>query len=478
MQKVKRFLLSRKTVISLICAVFISCLLGSAVPQIARKTPQFFTAWEAKSPRIYHVIDLLQLNQVYTSAWFLIIVALTALCLAYSVYYQSRALLKSKKPFQRETNKGPFKDYVALKSVRSSGSGVGKTAHADIERVFRIKGYRPYLVTERSRYFVFGKNKVGRWGSVIFHLGLLFCIAAALYGLAFQKRGFIQLVQADTFRGKDTDWQTRHLGVFAGDFNLGFQVRLDKLTPSYWEDNRIKDMEASLTITDEKDNAWEFVLSPAIPVHFAGTKVYQSNYYGYVLGFIMEKEGGNKAFTNFFLDGPGRKNEPFAGETDFPTSDYILNMKFYPNLIEPSFYATLPGVDLIVTEKGEQRFKGRVLFSQRARLNDDTTLAFVQMRYWTGLSIVKNRGMPLVYWGFALTTMGALVVFMLPYKEIHLKITEDRDHILISMGGRTKKYGPLFSEEFNVLTEELEKLLGEHGNSVVKSYRHPSYMTH
>jgi len=471
MQKVKRFLLSRKTVISLICAVGISCLVGSTIPQIARKTPQFFETWKAGRPRLYYLIDLLQLNQVYTSAWFLILIVLVALSLAYSVYYQSKTLIKSKGTAQREITEQSFKDFLALRLVQGSGvRGQGAEGSVEelagkIKRIFKVRRYRLYLAAEESRYFLFGKNRAGRWGSVIFHMGLLICILSALYGLAFQKRGFVQLKQADTFQGKDKDWQAKSPGVFARDYDTGFQVYLNKFIPSYWENDQIKDLESSLTITDTKGESKRFLLSPAGPIRFEGTRIYQSTHYGYALGFLLKQEAGKEVLTNFLLDIPAQKDKPLEGKIDFPITDYILDMKFYPNLIESSFYATLPGVDLIVTEKGEQRFKGMVLFSQRARLNNKDSLSFVRIRYWTGLIFVKNCGMPLVYCGFALSTLGAFLIFMLPYKQVYLKVTEEGNNVQISMGGRSNKYNALFSEEFKVLSEDLKKELGKHGNN-------------
>ncbi|HUV50331.1 MAG TPA: cytochrome c biogenesis protein ResB [Anaerolineae bacterium] len=493
MQKVKRFLLSRKTVIYLICAVGISCLAGSTIPQITTKSPQFFEQWEAGSPSLYYVIDLLQLNQVYTSTWFLILIALVALSLAYSVYYQSKTLIKLKETAQREITERSFKDFLVIRGqgsgirgqgsgirgqgsgIRGQGSGIrGQGSEVRVEelarkikRVFKVRGYRLYPAIEKSRYFLFGKNRAGRWGGVIFHLGLLLCILAALYGLAFQKRGFVQLKQADTFQGKNEDWQAKSLGVFAGNFDPGFKVYLNKFTPSYWENDQIKNLESSLTIIDSKGEAREFLLSPAGPIRFKGTKVYQAMDYGYAIGFILKKEGREDILTDFLLDVSRKKDKPLEGKMDFPTTDYILNMKFYPNLIEPSFYATFPGVDLTVMEKGEQRFKGRVLFSQRAGLNNKDSLSFIRICYWTGLTFVKNCGMPLVYCGFALSTLGAFLIFMLPYKQVYLKVTEDGNNIQVSMGGRSNRYNALFSEEFKELGENLEKELGKHGNDSV-----------
>jgi len=455
---IKKFLLSPKTVISLICAVGLSCIVGSTIPQLTEKPPKFFEAWKANSPKIYYVIDIFQLNQVYTSIWFLVLLALITLSLIFSLYHQQlKVLIKSRGPVKRDITKSSFKDYITIELAHSSESGFEGLSDR-IQRIFKDRGYRPYMASEESGYFIFGKNRIGKWGGVIFHVGLLVVIAAALYSLAFQKRGFIQMIQTDTFQGKDKDWTVKRLGVLAGNFNLDFQVHLNSFIPAYWDNDLIKDMESSLTIIDDKGENKEFSLSLRNPVNFNGTKIYQSTHYGYSLGFILEREGQNPVITNFLLDAPGKKDKPFIGKNDFPTTDYILDMKFYPNMIEPSFYATLPGVDLTVMENGEKRFKGRVLFTQRAWLGKDS-LTFAQIHYWTGVTFVKNYGMPLVYTGFALSTLGVFLIFMLFCKEIHLKVVEDGDHIRLYMGGQARKFKALFSEEFKEIAKRIEKVL-------------------
>jgi len=417
MLRLKRFLLSRKTVIVLICAVGISCVIGSAVPQVARKPPQFFETWKAQSPKVYYVVNALQLNQVYTSIWFLVLVALIACSLTYSIYYQSKKLVTSGRPAKRNITQSSFGNYYAFKSVSSSDFSPGKLAR-EIKRIFKARGYRPCLVPEGSRYFIFGKNRWGRWGSVIFHVAMLLIIVAGLCRVAFHKRGLIQLLQTDTFQGRDEDWHVKRLGVFAREFNLGFQVRLNEFAPAYWENDQVKDLVSRLTIINDKGEVKEFSVSPGNPIHVKGTRISQTLYYGYCLGFMLQKGGWHApVLTDFCLDTPARKDEPFVGKMDFPATDYILDMAFYPNLVEPSFYATLPGVDLTIMEKDEERFKGRVLFGQRVRL-DKATMTFAEFQYWTQLVFAKNYGMPFVYGGFVLGTLGAVLMFMFPYKEV------------------------------------------------------------
>lgn len=459
MRKIKRFLLSRKTVFSLICAVGISCLIGSTIPQVTGNPPEFVETWKAQSPKIYYVVDLLQLNRVYSSVWFLVLVGLIACSLTYSIYYQSKVLIRSRGSLQKEISQGSFKNFCAFKLAPSSGFRFDELVH-DIKGILKASGYRPFMVAEGGDYFIFGKNRWGRWGGVIFHVGLLFMVVAGLYTLAFQKKGIIHLVPSKTFQGNDEDWGLKRLGVFARRFDLGFPVRVERFIPTYWENDQVKDLQTTVTLTDEKGEIREFSVSPGNPIHFMGTRIYQSVRYGYALGFILKKEDAEVRPAGFFLRAPGKKDQPFAGKMDFPDTDYTLDIKFYPNLIEPSFYATLPGVDLTVTKKGEQRYKGRVFFSQRARLGQDT-LTFYEIFYWTELIFSRNDGMPLVYISVALGTLGALLIFVLPYKQLHIKVAEEGDGVKISMGGWSKRYKALFSEEFKEIAEKLEKGLRE-----------------
>lgn len=454
---VKRFLLSPKTVIVLIFTAGVFCIIGSLVPQLADRPPQFFEAWKTSSPKTYYVIDLLQFNRVFTSVWFLVLVAFIALSLALSIFYQTKALLRSEKPMQRDVRKNSFKDYFALVSTKSQHATAGNMGRA-IKEVFQNKGYSPYLVNEDDGYFIFGKNRIGRWGMVVFHTGMLIVIIAAIYGLAFQKKGFVQVSQTASFQGRDGDWLQKRLGVFAKNFNLGFRVYLNRFAPVYWEDGRVRELESGLATVDDRGESRESSLSLRGPAEFKGVKIYQSPYYGYTLSLVLERKGEMPVITHFLLDAPKRKGSPFMGRMDFPTTNYIMDMKFYPD--------PFPSVNLTVTEMGEVRFKGRVLLNQSVQIGDDT-LTFAQIRHWTGLYFTKNYGMPLVYLGFSLSSLGAIMIFMLSYKEMHVKVAEEEGCIRVFMGGMAKTYQAIFSEEMGEVAEELRKVLEKYGNNAI-----------
>jgi hypothetical protein len=94
-------------------------------------------------------------------------------------------------------------------------------------------------------------------------------------------------------------------------------------------------------------------------------------------------------------------------------------------------------------------------------------MTFATIHYWTGLIFNRDFGISLVYSGFALGTLGAVLMFMFPYKEVHLKVAEEGGYIHVSVGGRTRRYEALFSEELKGIAQRIEKELERHGNHTV-----------
>lgn len=140
-------------------------------------------------------------------------------------------------------------------------------------------------------------------------------------GLATAKR--LQLIETETFSGRNIEWLESDRGLMAKDFNLGFQVRLKKFVPSYWDSDKVKSLQSELSIIDET-GVKDVVLSVSSPVRYKNITLYQSIYYGYALTFVLTQQTGQSIVTHFSLDKPNRKDKPFVGKADFPTTDYFL----------------------------------------------------------------------------------------------------------------------------------------------------------
>ncbi len=466
--QIKKFLTSPKTVITLIIITLVACLIGFFVPQITDKSPSFFEQWKEKNIYTYRFVDRLQLNRVYTSYWFLTLVVLIMISLGYSLYLQVKKNLRQMTEYRIQE-----KVKVGIDSFRGGEGGFERRAQTiersvftdkdrqKIREILRKRRYHEDTKANSGHKLIFAKNSIGRWGSVIFHLGLLLVVISAITVLCFQKRGFVQLIEGDLFDGRETGFLVKSHGVFAGEFNTGFKTHLSKLEHSYWEGGKLKLLESSLTVIKDTE-AMDKKLSINNPLLIDGTNIYQSDDYGYTLSFVLKRPTGEEVLSHFNIDRADSFKKYAVGMSDFPLTDYIFKMKFLPDVSNRSFHLSKPILYLTVFQGGEEFFNGLIIPGNAVRIKGDI-LYFTGIRYWSGLVFVNNPGMLIAYIGFAIGILGTGIMFSLPYKEIHVtlaKIPGSNEYAPdFTIHGITRKYHALFEEEMEMIKNELKEQL-------------------
>ncbi len=427
-----------KFVITLIILTLIATFIGVMVPQVSDKSPSYFEEWKLKSPKTFYIVNLLQLNRVYTSAWFLALVFIILLALGYSLYQQIKRNIK-KREFAPPA--AADWDFIDTETV------------IEQESLIRFMRGRRYFLKNRSDdVLVFSKNSINRWGGVIFHSGLFLIIIAALVGLAFQKRGFVQVMEGEVFSGMHEDFLVKDLGALQQRFDVGFKTRLYKFNHEYWETGQIKDISSSVNIIDKDVKTKEKTINVNSPLKYNGINIYQSFDYGYALTFVLKRPDGSETVTHFLLDRPDRRTKPFVGSTDFPQTPYIFRMKFYPDISMNSYYLGRPILYLEVFTGNNMIFKGLVIPGDMMDI-EGNKVKFEDVRHWSGLIYVKGVDMSIAYIGFFISCIGASIIFLLPYKEIFMS----HKGSMLSLYGRTNRYKPLFAEEMEKIKEELSE---------------------
>jgi hypothetical protein len=228
------------------------------------------------------------------------------------------------------------------------------------------------------------------------------------------------------------------------------------LNHKYYESDKIKYLESIILVDDKQGNSKRAVINPSEPLDFGGVRIYQSYSYGYTLSFMLKKPDGKEVITHFNLDIPKKKHEPLTGKTDFPTSKYIFDMKFQPDINNESFFITKPIVYLTISEMitRDTIFNGLLLPKHSIKIKDDI-LSFIGITEWSGLIFTQNPGMNLSYTGFALIILGAIVMFGFPYKEVSMSIQKRNGETIISAYIHTMRYPATFKEDVQDILEHL-----------------------
>jgi len=428
-----------KFVITLIILTLIATFIGAMVPQVSDKSPSYFEEWKLKSPKTFYIVNLLQLNRVYTSAWFLALVFIILLALGYSLYQQIKRNIKKREFAPPAAADWDFIDTETVIEQKSL--------------IRFMRGRRYFLKNRSDDVLVFSKNYINRWGGVIFHSGLFLIIIAAIIGLAFQKRGFVQVMEGEVFSGMHEDFLVKDLGALQQRFDVEFKTQLLRFHHEYWETGQIKDISSLVVIIDKDGRVREKTITVNSPVKYKGINIYQSFDYGYALTFVLKRPDGSETVTHFLLDRPDRRTKPFVGKTDFPQTPYVFRMKFYPDISMNSFHLGKPILYLQVL-KGINNpvFEGLVIPGNVMSI-EGNLVRFHGISHWSGLIYVKGVDMSIAYIGFFISCIGASIIFLLPYKEIFMS----HKGYMLSLYGRTNRYKPLFEEEMERIKEELSE---------------------
>jgi cytochrome c biogenesis protein len=437
MKSLTKILLSRTTALSLIGLVGALCLIGVTVPQLADVSPAAAAAWTDSHPRLAAVIDALHFNRMYSSPVFLSAVMLLLGVMTTSMAVLFRMLRRTGGRGRRGISPAKFQETISFPAggVASVGSVLEEA---------RRRGYAVAGSDDGS--WMLRKNRFSRWGTLVLHAGMIIVILAGVLTSALQKRGFVQLLERDTFFGRTGGFLTADAGALAGPFTPDVYVSLAEFSPRYYPDGSIEALESSLLIGKGAEPPAAAALVMNHPVEIGGVTVYQSTSFGYTIGLTLERRGVTEP--GFFsLDHPGVPGRPYAGSSDVPGTGYVYTMELLPDPVHGTFQLEQPTLHLTVQEGGAVRFFGTLKPGDRVPL-DGGTLTFVDIRRWSGLIVVQDTFAALAFLGFSLILAGLIGIYLLPERSIALTCRLVENTVELTFNGAARRERALFAEEF------------------------------
>ncbi|MHB8091947.1 MAG: cytochrome c biogenesis protein ResB [Syntrophales bacterium] len=427
--KTKKFFTAPKTVILLLCLLLIACLAGALIPQSANTPSSFFEAWRMEHPVSFHLAIWFQLNRVFSSFWFLLLVLLMFFSITLSLQGQFR---KAWRACAAAPPLFPLTPEVVFQTDAFDAAALRKR--------FAKRGFqRETHHQENAEGLIFFKNRRNVWGGVIFHGGMLLLILAALLTVAFQKRGFVQLIEGDSFSGRQEDFLSCENGIFSGRFDPGFGIQLEKLSHSYWDTGELKELKSDVII-ERRGLSVKKSLTRGESFDIGDVSISQSPHFGYTLKISLSTKGAEGLPTYFSLD-MAPAGRPLTGRSDFPTTDYVLEMAFTPDRSGRSPYPLDPSLQLRFMT-GEKEAGRAVLKPGEEALVGESRFRFEEIRNWSGLRLTENSFTSLVYGGFLLNTIGILIIFLFPPQEVLVSATKGGEGIFVvgvSVKARTGK---------------------------------------
>lgn len=160
-----------------------------------------------------------------------------------------------------------------------------------------VTGYR-VRVDERSGTVALAAEKghVREFGNLLFHVSLVFVLAAVAAGSLLTYRGQAVIIEGHTFTNAVVDYDSYESGRLFDPANLEpFRLRFDSLDSAFYDDGRPQGFTAHVTLTEPGRDSVDAAIEVNRPLQVAGGKIYlQGN--GFAPRFQVIDADGNLAF--------------------------------------------------------------------------------------------------------------------------------------------------------------------------------------
>lgn len=447
-------------------AIAAVAMVGTLVPQ--GQSYEFYK--ERFNPVFFFFIQIFRFDDAYRSPLFLGLMGLFWLNLVLCTIHRLPGLLKT---FFRP-NIAPDMDEIERMPIHSSAAGI--SLH-HVRDEFTASGFR---LNPSGDSRLFGeKGRIGYFGAMIVHLGLMVVLAGGVTSLITGKRGNIVLEE-----GERTS-----LASLPSDrkIPLGFTVALDSFRVAFYETHpdRPKSYTSSVTVTRRDGSSFKKNIRVNHPLMLNRFTLYQSSY-GVSDRTVAASGGIDTARVEIRLRGAPSGMPPIVTVNMVPGGVYPvpgfgdsiavrlaeLHRNFRMGGPEDS---PNPAVKLDVLVRGETRWNVYAFESYpglNMPIHQDMDFSFAMLdlmtgnpasasnltpQYFTVLGAVRDRGIPFVWGGAAFMMIGFF--FSLVFRPRRIWVLEENG--TVHFGAWTKGDTDTFSDFVGAVMKRVKHLVAQ-----------------
>jgi len=426
-------------ILSLVC-VF---LLGLWIPQKSVLQRDLYLQWQAQAPAAVAVLDALELTSIYRSPitltlWGLFFLNLSLVMGQRIPVVRSRIALRADRLDDPEAAAGfPQQMQVPLPPDR----GIDQVAQA-VEQA----GYTVLRARDR---FVAVKNRLSPVANLVFHFSFFLVLLGGVISVYTRFAGTVDLAEGEAFRGDLTQYHAYpHLPQVGAPPQAQFVV--ERIEPEVTEGTQ-----TGLRITLSDSGGARQIVDINRPYRTDNTSFVIRSLGVAPLIVLSDRQRRE-------LDGAYVKLNVLNGKPDgFTMAGLEFIATFYPDHIERY------GVDGTQSEEIrnpafllEMRKDGRLLARRVFKVGEtgpigDYRLEIREMPYWVRFYVVKERGLAILYTGFAAATTALIWRLLFYRREIIGIVRQEDGSAVLHLAGRAEFYRVLFADELQDLADAI-----------------------
>lgn len=417
-----------KLAILLLLAIALFSISGTVIEQAESLT--FYQQNYPEDPALFgflswKVILSLGLNHVYSTWWYLSLLALFGTSLTACTFTRQLPALKAARRWKFYNQPRQFSKLALSTQIETT----------DSDNLISVLGKRNYKVFQEGDSIYARKGIIGRIGPIVVHAAMLIVLAGSIWGAL---SGFIAqeiIPSGETFGINNI--------LDAGPFGSNYlprdwAVRVNRFWIDYTSDGTIDQFYSDLSVVDTEGQEIEHkTISVNHPLRYRGVTFYQTDW---GIAAVKVKLNNSPIFQIpiSMLDTGG--NGRLWG-TWIPIK---------PDLSEgvPLITKDLQGTALVYDVNGD--IASAVRIGQSAEVNG-VKIKLIDIIGSTGLQIKADPGVPLVYAGFGLLMVGVVMSYF-SHSQVWALQTDDSFYF----GGRTNRAQVTFEREMLEVIEQLE----------------------
>lgn len=438
---------SVKLALLLIILLTVATLLGVSIPQQELPGDGKFAAWGAAHPNMARWVQTLGITEVFTSWWFGLLVVLLFLNTLVCTIDQVKVLRK-----RRE------KVPLTMANPRLSlPVADGKEAMNKAVQYLTENGYRREMATcfAGKEVIVLCRSRLGDWGSIIFHGGLLVILLGVLTSVLVNMKGAVELTEGQTFVDTHENYFQIEESLLYPERHSGFELTLKKVEEEWDESENNYMARGSVEIVQDGEIVRKVEVDRAHPFTYQGMKfVLAKKGYTPVLNFYNDRgQLVRKYHINFdrsVVNGRVKHSKAFLLEDFGLTFDAILfpDLRQLPNgkFINGSMQPKNPGLFLMVSS--EKGFMGSQLLLLGGEIKvGGLKVEFAELNRWLGFWVTKDWGVPVMVFGSWLSIAGVAVLYLLVPRRVVVSRERTGNGDVLDVSGAARLHPHLFERE-------------------------------
>jgi cytochrome c biogenesis protein len=435
------FFCSLKLTIFLLIGLAAASIIGTVVPQNA----PLMEYQKYYSDTTIRIFDTLNFVNMYHSWWFILLLYLLTLNL---VACSLKRLPRDWKIFTEPTlvmDESMEKSMSLVRHVKMPGSP--EKIRENMESFLRREFAAPVVTERDGKCWMFAQKDIfSRLGVYVLHFSIIIIFIGAMIGSYFGFKAYVSIEEGTQTSvvykrppaaQMDTPDQLAKLAV-----DLGFAVRCDKFSVSFYKNGAPKEYKSILSVLDNGKTVID--KRPVIvnsPLTYKGITFYQSSYSpaGDPVFHLTAHDRKSGAVNNI----TAKQGE----QIPLPDGSSLQVLEYTDDISQFIPQASGPAVRVAITPKSGQSQAFLLLKNfpdLDAQRGGDFIFTYdsIDQKWMTGLQVTKDPGVWLVWLGCFMLIAGTFIAFFMSHKRIWVRIEGNR----VSIAGAASKNQTAFQQ--------------------------------